>query len=272
MKKTRLLTAFLAAALLAGALSGCGAKKEDTRGSVAATESAREEVNPTGSVASSAAEETKEAADTEEAEAEAEVAAEAEEELEIGTTTSTSYTNEFFDIKLELDDAEWYFATEEEIAQVNATIQEMAAQNASDTELGDAIAGALEDGATYQDMLVYYADGSANMNVTIGKLTFMEAVSAKRGDFIDQMIATGGEELTNTYESVYGMEDVTVEAGETVFCGETVPCMITKAKAQGMQIYMKQVYIVKGTYNAILTATTYLEDYTDDMIALFEHV
>ena len=266
MRKTRLMTLIVVAAISLATLNACGgAKKEDTKGTVSATEETEEEDTTESEAEEPAAEEEQE---EEPAEETVEAATEEEnawEELEIGTTSQSTYKNEYFDIALTVNE-EWAFATEEEIEETNKMVIESLSDGSANAE---SVKNALEKGGTYTDMIVYYMDGTINMNTTIGKISFLEQASAKRGTLIEDIISSNGKEMEELYESAYGMENVKVTAGETTFCGETTTCLVINAKTQGLPLYMKQVYIVRDGYNAIVTATSFIEDYTDDALALF---
>ena len=75
-------------------------------------------------------------------------------------------------------------------------------------------------------------------------------------------------EQVSTILTSNGFENVTVERGTTTFLGEEVACMIAHATIQGIDMYEKQVEIIKDGYMASFTATTFMEDGTDAFLGM----
>ena len=159
-----------------------------------------------------------------------EVAEETEDVVTAGVTEDGVYTNEFFGFKLVAADG--YAFTE--------------------TEGTDC----------------YIADETAlkNVNVTIA----LDEEGAAQKDleaFLDAMLP----ELKKLYEGI-GYTDVTVEKETTEFAGKEYSGVVVggsmDADGTAVELFARQVCIVKDGYIATITATSFVEDATEELLKM----
>ena len=67
-----------------------------------------------------------------------------------------------------------------------------------------------------------------------------------------------------------GVEVVSVDVGESNFIGKNCVSMTIVSKAGDITMYQKQVYLKNGSALACITATTFMEDRTDEVLAMFK--
>lgn len=203
------------------------------------------------------------------AEEEEEAEEPAEEEISavpselLGTGTDSSYENEFFGFKFEAPEG-WYVLSDEErgkamgIASSEIDDEEILAMfestgyamdfYAMDVQNGDATTGAF-----------------SNLNITIQDVGKLYGMLYSEKEIAEASIATVEQAL-----AAQGATDVKVEVGESEFLGETCVSMTTQSKAGGIDMYQKQVYVKKGSAMACVTATSFAENKTDEMLANFK--
>ena len=66
-----------------------------------------------------------------------------------------------------------------------------------------------------------------------------------------------------------GYTNATSELSKTVFLGKEQNCLSSNGELQENKIYQMQVVVKEGRYLATITATTFGEDNTADLIARF---
>lgn len=206
----------------------------------------------------------------EETGAEAEAASEStqidEEDIEsedakfgTGKIDGKIYVQEFFGFSIELDDG-WEFADEESMKSLSNEVS-----NAGSESIKEAV----DNGTSYLDM---YAENSAtfqNLNTTITKISMQEALrfTVDPDSVISLMLEPLKEEIAKV-----GLTDAEVKQDEIEFMGETVSCIriLSYPEAYGgdVGVFQTQVYFQEGTYLCTLTATSYLEDSTEDVLAM----
>ena len=205
----------------------------------------------------------------EEAEEPAEEAAEEAEETSavpselLGTGTDSSYENEFFGIKFEAPEG-WYVLSDEERGK---------AMGIASSEINDEEILAMFESAGYA--IDFYAmdvqNGDAatgaysNLNITIQDVGKLYGMLYSEKEIAEASIATVEQAL-----AAQGATDIKVEVGEAEFLGETCVSMTTQSKAGGIDMYQKQVYVKKGSAMACVTATSFAENKTDEMLAAFK--
>lgn len=178
------------------------------------------------------------------------------EDFSIGVTSGQTYTNEYFDIGLTVDE-KWIFKTQEEIAAINNTTLE---QINLDT------AKQLAESSGFCDMMVVYTDGTRSINVTVQNLGLM-GLTMTADDIIEGSLPSAATAFQQA-----GYTDVSTGKEECTFCGEKVSSAVLTAKKDGVSLYEKQLYVIKGTYFAAITFAAEAEADVDDMLAMFYDV
>lgn len=223
----------------------------------------------TGSVSSASAEASVETSTETSVEASVETSTEAsveesdEEEFSIGDVESDVYENEFFNIKVTAAEG-FTFADSETIAAIGQYTAESFAD--SDIDLAKQSAEAISSGATITDFYLSDAEMINTLNLTIssGKGIKPSMVDA----LMDQMIPV----LEETFAS-QGFLNVKSERSTTTFCGEEVSCINTTAElpiseTETIPVFVKQVELIKDGYVGCITANTYVEDGTEELLSM----
>ena len=179
-----------------------------------------------------------------------------------GTVDGQSYIQEFFGVRLDLDDA-WSIADEETMA----TLRNVAIDSMSTEEVKEALAS----GSSYMDFYAENAGTFQNINTTITKLPLEEAlmfrINAK--SLLESALPTVKAELEGI-----GYKNVSTACNEATLMGKTAPCINTEAYLEtdggDVPMYQEQVYLIEGSYMLCFTVTSYLEDSSQAIIDLIQ--
>lgn len=221
----------------------------------------------TGSLTSSSAEASVEASVETSTEASVEtsteVVTEETEEFNVGTVASDVYENEFFNIKVTAADG-FAFADAATIAAIGQATAESFAN--SDSDMAKVTADAINSGATITDFYLADENFITTMNLTISAGKGL--TSANLDALIDATIPV----LEETF-SAQGLSNVKCVRSTTTFLGEEVSCIYTVAdlpvsETETVTMYVKQVEMIKDGYVGCISCNTYLEDGTDDLLAM----
>lgn len=181
-----------------------------------------------------------------------------------GTTDGQSYIQEFFGIRLDLDDS-WTFASESELAELNKA--------AVDSISSDEVRKSLEEGNSYMDMYAENADTLQNINSNITRFSLTEALLFRTGSNI---VLEGALPTVKSELEGLGYTNVSAECSETLFLGKSTPCINTSAYIEtgngDVPMYQKQVYITEGSYLFCITTTSFFEDTNQDIIDLIKPI
>lgn len=176
-------------------------------------------------------------------------------QFSIGSKTSSVYANRFFDISFTLPDENWRILTEEEVALTVSATQAQLKDVAS-------VKQALESGDTFFDLIALDQTTNAQVNVVITKVpSSMEDVTP------EAVVDSGLAELGTALESM-GASGIDGTRTTVNFQGETVPGADIRFTMSGMQVYEKQVALVKGSYVATVTVSSYGTDRTQELLDL----
>jgi len=182
-----------------------------------------------------------------------------EEAYASGKVENTTYTNEFFKIKVEAPE-DMSFASDEEIKQLGLATAEVFGK--SDEE----IAKALEGGNAVTEMYLSDVVGLTTANVNVSDLGASTSKITSE-DVIDSAIP----QITKMFEGS-GFENITCVRATTRFLGKEVPCLELHATLAGNEFNEKQVEILKGRYMMAYTVVSYGEDKTDALLDLVSSI
>ena len=254
MKK--IFSVVLAAALLLS-LTACGEEKSIS--------------DATGSLTSKSAEASVETSTEASVEASVETSTEevveADDSFDIGTVESDVYENAFFNIKVTAAEG-FAFADSDTIAAIGQATAEAFADSESD--VAQLTADAISSGATITDFYLADEDFLSTMNLAISS---GKGLSSKDLDkFLDAMIPLLEETFTSQ-----GYVNVKSVRTTTTFCGEEVSCIFTTcevpiSETETVETFVKQVELIKDGYAGCVTANTYFDDGTDDLLAMVSHL
>ncbi len=179
--------------------------------------------------------------------------------LEIGSMVGGTYENDFAGIGCKLDDT-WTYFTEEEILEMN----ELTIDAIDDEE----IAAKLSDKGTFYDMAAMSEETGANVNVVVENLGLLYGTVLDTDGYIDIALQSLEGQLSSA-----GMNITTCEKDSFDFCGKTTSGIYVAGtmSIQGMEIEMfeRMACVKAGTYMFLVTACTYIEDTTADVLSLF---
>ena len=173
--------------------------------------------------------------------------------LTLGTVEGSTYENASLGYGCTLDG--WVFADSAAIAEMNNI-----AANSMDETLLDQLSNA----DTFMDMYAEQADGMATVNVNVENLSKLEQAIVSEQDYVDLSYPN-----TEYAMSQAGYSNVQVEKVTVNLAGDEHPGMTITSDLQGIPVFQKQATVMFGEYMASVTVTTYYEDATDNVFALF---
>jgi len=248
MKKITVVTM---AMLLALACTACGSENADYEGGQI-TELNQEE---------NAAETSEDVAEDLAEENEEEVVEEGND-FALGRIQGGVYTNEYFGGACELDSS-WTFYSAEELQELPEDIYEMV----KDTDMGEGVAE-LEQ---IIDMQAECAEDLTNMNIAYQKLSAQErlAYMAMDEEAIMDTLLSASDMMKESYaQAGIIVDEMSVKT--VTFLGKERLALYTKAQTEGTDCYMLQLFDFHlGEYSVTYTFNSFLEDKTEDLLALF---
>jgi len=245
--KKKLACVLAVCLMMTMALSACGSDEKDVAGSI----------TPAASSQPSAPASSVKAPDASEQPGVLE-----ENAMSVGRIVGGTYTNTYLGFAMELDST-WEYYTAEELQELPENVDEIF----EGTELEEI----RDDLEQFNDMMAESVEELASINILYQKqdmqtrlffsaLTddeILDAVLEESGDMIKESYAQGGL-------NVQSMEKVTV-----AFCGEEVPALKTVCDMEGINYYVLQVFDYHtGAYSATITFGSFVEDKTEQLIAM----
>ena len=184
----------------------------------------------------------------------------------IGKTEDNIYTNDFFGIKYTGTD-DWRLLNEEQLATISSSIKDVLTNE-------DAKA-ALDEGKTSIIMYAVARDKAKNASLTVEKHEINNTQDADMDAFLDKSVASLTENLPDQ-----GFSDLEVTKTEVTFCGEPAKAIKLKAKynvkdaadsskTEEKDIYETMIYLFRGSYSGCVTATSFNEDNTGEVLKMF---
>lgn len=225
----------LAVLLVMTVLAGCGSEK---------AENVAGQITPTGtqSVETQAAEE--------------------ETPVSLGRIEGGTYTNSYAGFGCTLDSS-WTFYSAEELQELPENVGEML----KDTEFADSV----DSMEQITDMMAENLDMLCSMNVLYQKMDMQSRLvyaMMSEEDIVDAVL--GQKDSMIAAYAQMGMDVTSMEKATVTFLGEEHVAVRTEGSVQGMTFYMVQLFDYhRGSYSITTTMTSYMEDKTADMLALF---
>lgn len=253
MKRTiALLTAFI---LCVTVLAGCGGEKAEVSGQITPQNKPAESQAP-AEVSGEITPQSEPAEDQNQT---------GEHELSLGRMEGGVYVNSYAGIGCELN-SDWTFYSAEELQVLPENIREMLA----DSEFGQEMEGYTQ----ITDMMAENVDLIGSVNVTYTKIGLKERLAyalLSEEDVIDMML-----EQEDLLRETYAHMEINVEAMEKVevsFLGETHIALHTTAETSGYPYYATQIFdYTRGQYGIVVTAASYIEDNTAELLEPFYKV
>ncbi len=180
-----------------------------------------------------------------------------ENELELGVVSGGKYENGYFGFGCELDE-NWIYANEEQLLAMVQTTADLV----NDADAKDKIL----DADMFYDMLAVYGDGtgSTTINVVVENIGFAYGTLLDEESMVEQTIKELPDQLKAASMEVQSCEHYTAVLGSTEH-----DAIYTHSTVNGTDIYQLQVFVKVGSYVAIVTLSSPLEDNIDAMLSFF---
>lgn len=171
-----------------------------------------------------------------------------------GQTEGSTYYNERFGIRCTLDDG-WYIYSEEEKAEVAGNTNSLL----TDAELEDLVTSGE---TTVYEFFAQKENATLNIVLAAEKNISLNFLTEEK--LIEGMLP----QLEEAYLAV-GFEDLNIEQSTTQFLGKEHPCILTTCSLNGVPMQQRQVIVLSGSYYICITASTYYENTTDEILSCF---
>ena len=173
----------------------------------------------------------------------------------MGTVNGTAYENGILGIRCDFPG--WTFLSSEEILQRVNISKEMLSEGAQ---------ALLETNGPVTVMMAVSSDQLQNTNITVQNAGVSEAEFEAYGakNILEGVAGEIGPAYANS-----GITGFEYEIVDFSFAGKTIPCLNMKAVVNGVTIYQKQVVMCRNGYVFYITASTYLNDTTADVLGQF---
>lgn len=192
----------------------------------------------------------------------AETAAPADKTVTMGRLEGGTYTNAYAGYGCEMGE-DWTFYGAEELQELPENVKEAIA----DTEIGDL----MEDVSQFTDMMAENVDQMLTVNVLYQKHTMQERLAFSM--MSEEELIDGTLEEQDMMIAAYAQAGMNVESMERItvtFLGEERAALRTVGTVTDVPFYMVQIFDYHlGQYSVTLTANSYLEDNTQQILDLF---
>ena len=195
-------------------------------------------------------------------EAPTEAPTEPENALALGTVENGTYTNTYAGIGCDLDSS-WTIYTVDELQELPDVTQQMV----EGTELEALMANVTQ----FTDIFAENVDLLATMNVLFQKLEMSQRLAYAVMDekAVLEATLTQKDIMFEAYANA-GIYAESMEIVTVTFLGEEHYALRTVAESQGVPYYILQVFdFWLGKYSMTITFSSYVEDTTEDVLALF---
>lgn len=169
----------------------------------------------------------------------------------LGVTDGNTYTNAYFGMGCTLDES-WSVANETQLAEIFGATEETLSDLALDTKgLGYAFYASKDEGLT-------------SMNIVMENLGLIYGSVLSEQAYVEQSAAGLPAAMENL-----GMTNVKAEAITVTFAGSEHAAIKLTAEMSGIAFYETLVCVKQDRYIAVITAASYVEDSTADILAQF---
>ena len=175
------------------------------------------------------------------------------DDIIFGEVKNDTYENTFLGLGCTMEG--WHYYTDEEMEKVNQGTK-AALSNELD-EIVDRNIGL---------MMVERPDGMQNVNIQLQNVKAYVALYNSVG--LETVAISSLDGFRSTLEAAT-FTDVQLTVGEHSIEGKTYTCVSGAYKLRGIQVYFKQLWDLRDNYLITVTATTILEDTTDEVFSHF---
>lgn len=175
-------------------------------------------------------------------------------EFSIGSSSGGRYESKFLGIGCEFAD-DWKISSDDEIKAMNEQTLQL---------VGDDYAEAIKNADVIYDMMATGPDGVSNVSVLLENLGLANVQLISEEEYIDSQ----ADDLKGALESM-GFTSVEYKKDNIQFAGSEKLAFKISASSDVVSIYEVQVYIKKGRYIAVITATSTTEAGALDILSHF---
>lgn len=181
---------------------------------------------------------------------------EAEDDVSLGTNDGTIYENAYFGIGCKLDD-QWVMQTDEQILELNNLVAD---------KVSDKFAEVFESGVVITDMMATNVNQVDTVNTGIEKLNGVAMLVDE-----NKYIELSDPQVVEMLGSM-GIENIISTRMETEVAGKKRATLLIQGEYSGVPVYEKMVCIKKSGYMFVMTACTWGEDKTDEVLSNFYEI
>lgn len=167
-----------------------------------------------------------------------------------------TYTNEYADLRCRMDDT-WAMYTAEELSQLQSIVGEILDESGARQ--------VLESSGSVTVCCGYSTDGLQNYNINVQNIGLLYGTLLNGESYVDMTIPQMEELLPSM-----GYQNLTLQKVTVPFLGGSYTALAIEAIIEEIPIYQLQVGYTVGSNLIILTASSYLENTTEDILAMFE--
>ena len=174
-------------------------------------------------------------------------------EVVFGTVNNDTYENPYLGLGCTLEG--WHYYTDEELEGVNQRTK-------------DALSDELDDlvDQSIGIMMAEQPDGMRNVNIQLQNVKNYVSIYEMLG--IHEVAVNSLSGFQTTLEAA-NFTDIQLEVAEQNIGDKTFTCILGQYKIRGVQIYFRQIWDIQDIYLVTVTATTVLEDKTEEVFSKF---
>ena len=176
-------------------------------------------------------------------------------ELHRGTVEGNTYTSDFLNVTLTLDDS-WEIADDEAMAQLSG----MVVDSFSDEDVKKQV----ENGSVIYDFYAMRSDG-ASLNIAIQKLGLTNGALMTEDAFAEANLKQLPDVLASSNITVTDIQKTTFS-----FAGTEHAALTLTGTVQNIPLYETMSVVKIGSYVALITTATFYEDGTAELLNLFQ--
>ena len=174
-------------------------------------------------------------------------------EVVFGTVNNDTYENPYLGLGCTLEG--WHYYSDEELEGVNQRTK-------------DALSDELDDlvDQNIGIMMAEQPNGMRNVNIQLQNVKNYVSIYEMMGTHEVAVNSLSG--FQTTLEAA-NFTDIQLEVAEQTIGDKTFTCILGQYKIKGVQIYFRQIWDVRDIYLVTVTATTVLEDKTEEVFSKF---
>ena len=174
-------------------------------------------------------------------------------EVVFGTVNNDTYENPYLGLGCTLEG--WHYYSDEELEGVNQRTK-------------DALSDELDDlvDQNIGIMMAEQPDGMRNVNIQLQNVKNYVSIYEMMGTHEVAVNSLSG--FQTTLEAA-NFTNIQLEVAEQTIGDKAFTCILGQYKIKGVQIYFRQIWDVQDIYLVTVTATTVLEDKTEEVFSKF---